>query len=220
MSERPIRPFEDEPNNFDVAPAGYGGAWEAFRPHFAKILAAVTIVALVMAVWPLAAGWFAGTGELQVFLRGPGVGELAVGAPVAVGAVQVGRVAGFDLRDGHQVADLRIERRYKRQLSASSRFQVCSLNHWVPGNLGVRVGPPVGGGNPGEVRDGTVFQAADAVLPAGIPSRFYLLVAGSVLALTAVVIVGKVLRSVATIVAGLAVILAVIGHLCGTIAAP
>lgn len=219
MGERTIRPFQDDPDEFEAASAPYGGAWEAVRPHLAKVLGAVTIIALAAAAWPLAARWFGSAGDVRVYLRGPGVGELAVGAPVAIGSVQVGRVAGFDLRDGRQVADLRIERRYRRQVSAASRFQVCSLNHWVPGNLGVRVGPPAAGGNRGELVDGAVIQAADAVLPAEIPPRFYLLVAGSVLAMAVVVIVGKVLRSVATIVAGAAVILAVIAHLTGAISA-
>lgn len=217
MTSRSVKAFQDDPDAVEPAQPPWAGAWSAFWPRLAKALAWLTIIVAAMTAWRAVSGCFAGIGDLDVYLRGPGVTELHPGGWVVIGCQQVGRVAGFEVREGEQVAHLGIEGRYRSQIPSRSRFEVCSLNVWWPGRVGVRISAPEDSAPNVPVPDGALVQTCNTVLPVDIPPRFYLLVVLMAVALVLLVLVGRALRSVATIVSGIAIIVAVVVHLSGLI---
>lgn len=217
MVNGPLKAFEDDPNEFDAAPPAWLGAWAGARPVVAKVLAGVTVIAILAAAWPFASSWLRKAGDLDVYLRGRGVDHLKEGAWVVIGSQQVGRVGGFEVREGEPVARLQVEGKYRRQIPSTSRFEVSSLNVWVPGRVGVRILCSTQPLKSEPLPDGALVQTANTVLPADVPPRFYLLVAASIAGLIGLSILAKVMKSVAVVVSGVALIVAIIAHLSGLV---
>jgi len=188
------------------------------------LLIAIAGFALLSVLWQAVRRLPGGrsSGDVHVVLCGDGVSELRPGDRVVLGSVQVGEVEQTSLRDGEVLAELRIDGKHAAEIPESSRFEVDSLNQWVPGNLGVRIrSDPARADRPSLV-DGAEIEAAKRTLPPTVPERFYPLVALGVGAIVVLVICARVLRSIAwmVIVAGVLILLAALVHLGGTIVGP
>ncbi len=53
---RRLRPFDDDPPDYQPEPPPLSDAWDALRPRLAKILIAAAAVALLVAAWPFLIG--------------------------------------------------------------------------------------------------------------------------------------------------------------------
>lgn len=143
--------------------------------------------------------------------------RLGAAVCVGIGSQQVGRVAGFDVREGESVVHLQIDGKYRRQIPTTSRFEVASLNVWVPGRVGVRILSPTQPLKTDPLPDRALVQTCNTVLPADVPPRFYLLIAGCIAATVVLSVVAKALKSTAVIVSGITVLAAIIAHLAGMV---
>ena len=165
---------------------------------------AVAGAALLVILGFLTARWIDARGNVRIYLHGPGVNELQEGALVAVDVESVGQVREVEQRDGKLVARLAIVRARAEQIPATSTFRVESLNHWKPGNVGVRVYVPDSAAGAEAIRDDALVRASDQFLPPSIPPRFYLLVFGALLmiAITVAIAVAvyKLVSRVATLI--------------------
>ncbi len=161
------------------------------------IFAAVGAVALLVAVglgfafWPTASHEH-GTGSITV--SGADVGSLKAGAPVMLEQVQVGEVESVAIHRGVPVASLKVNREYRDEIPADSRFEVGSLNWLLPGNVGVKVVPS---GETTSPSNRPIEIAIDeSILPLQVPQSGYLVVAVLIaVTATALGVVLKVARS-------------------------
>ena len=220
MSDSEPHLGEDSPEEFlDSAEAGF-----EMPSAVGYLLIALAACALLAVLWQVVRRLPGGRSshDVHVVLHGDGVSELGLGDRVVLGSVQVGEVEEATVRDGAVLAELRIDGEYAEEIPESSRFEVDSLNQWVPGNLGVRIRPGRAQTDAPSLVDGAKIEAAKRTLPPTVPERFYLLVALGVGAIVVLVICARVLRSIAwmVIVAGALILLAVFLHLGGTIVGP
>lgn len=158
--------------------------------------------------------------DIHVYLRGCGVEELQPGHRVVIGTVPVGEVMGIDLRDGVQMAELRLDGKYVGQVAAGSRFEVDSLNQWMPGNLGIRVYPTGQKEGVQPLENRAVIQAVPRTLPPAIPKRFYAVVAVSVVAIALLLAIAKALQRWLILLIGLAIMAAGLIYLSRMVTLP
>lgn len=199
---------------------------DGLPPNTGKVLIGVAVVALLIAGWN-AVGWLRGSifsSDLHVYLEGNHVDQLQPGARVVIGSLAVGEVSEVETRDGAAVARLRIDGEQASQIATSARFQVDSLNHWMPGNTGVRVYPAAAEPNQRKLAAGDRLVASEKTLPPMVPIRFYGLVAGCALVLAATMVVAKQfakwLISLTVIATGMLVIAAVVLYLGNVVTLP
>ncbi|MFC1596999.1 hypothetical protein ACFL5Q_03540 [Planctomycetota bacterium] len=164
--------------------------------------------------------------NVDVYMFGSGVDHLEEGAVVAMGVEPIGRVCDVRIRDGEHEAHLAIKREYAEQIPSTSEFQVESLNHWMPGNLGVRVDPR-GPTSAEPIRDDDRVQASNNFLPPEIPPKFYILLLGAALVVGATIALAlflyKLVSKIAMLVVlaiGLLFLIAAYQHFNGQITAP
>lgn len=86
--------------------------------------------------------WLTSDADDLIRLTGSNVSELEKDAAVMLDGVQVGKVVSVGLDGGEATAMLTIDGQYVDQIPKGSRFEVDSLNNWLPGNVGVKVVPP------------------------------------------------------------------------------
>ena len=164
--------------------------------------------------------------NVDVYMIGSGVDHLEEGAVVAMGMEPIGRVCDVGIRDGEHEAHLEIKREYAEQIPSTSQFGVESLNHWMPGNLGVRVDPR-GATSAEPIREDDRVRASNKFLPPEIPPRFYLLLLGAAFVIAGTIALAlflyKLVSKIAMLIAlavGLLILVAAYQYFNGQITAP
>jgi hypothetical protein len=212
---------------------------EASRPLRKKVLArrrrtlAISISVVVLALGSVivlgivTAKWLDARETMHVYLQGSGVDRLQPGSRVALGVQEIGQVATVELREGAHTAHLVMKRDLAGELPGTSAFQVESLNHWMPGNLGVRVYLPKAAGGAEPLADDVTILAQERFLPPETPVRFYYLIAVAVLVVAVTIAIAVVaarwinrLATLAILACGILALLAVYAHFSGQITAP
>lgn len=145
------------------------------------VISAFVLIVIVALAWYWISQWTGGLANLDAYVSGPHVDKLDVGAAVAVGSLPVGRVVGFEVREGRQVAHLKIEKEHAQHIPADSRFRVDCLNNYWPGRLGVRILPPESGSGGPPLTDGKEYVVVGSALPPQVPRGFYALLGGVLL---------------------------------------
>jgi hypothetical protein len=212
------------PGSFPTSPADVADWPKWFwrmPPRTRAVVVGGAVALLAVVIWSTSGWWASGglAGNVHVDLHGAGVAELQPGARVVMGSIPVGEVVGREIRDGVPVAEVAVHGRHARQIPQSSRFEVDSLNQWMPGNLGVRIRGPKRPSDEPPLADGAEIETVDRALPPAVPERFYLLVGLSVAAVLVLALLARFLRSLAILLVGIAVLAAVLVYLSGTIAA-
>lgn len=197
-------------------------AWQDdWMPFLKKSGVGIGIIAVAVVVWT-GGRWIvraAGPQDVRIELHGPGVGQLKPGALVVLGSTEVGQVERVGELGGEATALMRVDKDFVSQISRTSRFEVDSLNDWLPGNVGVRVYPDMAEIDSPLV-DGARVRTSPRTTPPWAPWGFYVLVATTVLLLAGAMVVAWLMRRVIVLIVFAGIMAGIILYLNGIISPP
>jgi len=202
-------PFAPNPDDFDLFTPPSLGLGPGV--HRGLIIFCVVALGIAVALWVFSL--FRGSGDVDLYLHGPGVDSLAKEALVVLGQQQIGRVVAIEVREGRLTAHMKLNRAAVEGMPGSSEFAIVSLNAWMPGNIGVRVQVPETGGTAMPIRTGAVIRATDSPLPRSIPPGFWLVLGGCVVVMGVASAFTKLLNTWLVVLSALAALAAVLSYL-------